>query len=150
MLLWFELIEIDAHAVGITRFQIRITGNDIQRIRIIHDRLQLRHAWLAGSSVIMDTQIGLLIKTVIKTNHRGDIDHTPAQVRQYRVPDKILASRIGRIQVDTYRIIELFPLRPETQAGTLVDITIPVIAAICGIQYVILTGFGILRIGILQ
>ena len=47
-----EGIEVHVHVMRERRLQTWITGTNIQRIRVISDRQQVFHAWIAGTSAI--------------------------------------------------------------------------------------------------
>ena len=98
------------------RFQIRITGTDIQRIGIIGDRQQVFHARTTAASTIRESQLCLLLRLITEIHFRREIEYILFRNR-INISLPISHFRILRSESHTGRQSPSFTVHTESNTG---------------------------------
>ena len=112
-LLAFYIVVVEKpEVVGERRFQSRITHGDIQRVAIVGDIEQLRHARLRGCAPVIDAKIAHLAEAIAEIERRRDISDPTHRVDMNSL---IILHVLRLLWLHHHAHIEIILLTDDTQ-----------------------------------
>ena len=110
----FRIIRIveQTHRVRERRLQARVTDTDIQRIGVIHNRQQVFHTRLTGTSAIVKAQLAYLGEAITEIDIRSKIEHGTRRIDHII---SFLIRKLGTLWLERHTCTQLILFTNETQ-----------------------------------